>query len=217
MKKCLILANGFAPKKNEVSFLRKQNYLTLICADGGANSARKLNLIPDFIIGDLDSITQSNLDFYKAKSKIIKITRQSDTDVEKAIKFAIENSFDEAILLGVIGNRLDHSFGNLSIAVRFSDQINLRIISGKSVLSIVKGERKFNSVKGETISIYAFDEKTLITSEGLKYNIETEPLNFGKKESTSNVSLGSEFSLKVENGTAFLVRDFDTVKKNDLF
>ncbi|MFO7446876.1 MAG: thiamine diphosphokinase, partial [Ignavibacteriaceae bacterium] len=70
MKKCIILANGKPPKKSLVTFLQKRNYSSLICADGGANSARKLNLTPDVIIGDLDSITSKNLKYFNKKSKI---------------------------------------------------------------------------------------------------------------------------------------------------
>ena len=109
LKKCIILANGKASKKSVIQFLQRKNYSTLICADGGANQARKLSLTPDFIIGDLDSIKKQTTNFYKNKSKIIKQKRQNDTDVEKCLKFAIKNKFEEAVLLGVTGDRLDQN------------------------------------------------------------------------------------------------------------
>ncbi|MCK7517698.1 MAG: hypothetical protein MZV64_08270 [Ignavibacteriales bacterium] len=59
MKKCLIIANGKSPTKKVVEYFYSKGFNTIICADGGANSARKLGIIPDFIIGDLDSA-----DFY---------------------------------------------------------------------------------------------------------------------------------------------------------
>ncbi|MCH7973671.1 MAG: thiamine diphosphokinase, partial [Bacteroidetes bacterium] len=59
MKKCIIIANGKCPKKSELKYFVEQGYSTIICADGGANSALKLKINPDYIIGDLDSIEGS--------------------------------------------------------------------------------------------------------------------------------------------------------------
>ncbi len=69
MKKCIILANGKSPKKSVIQFLQKNNYSTLICADGGSNQANKLGLTPDYIIGDLDSIKKETINFYKINLK----------------------------------------------------------------------------------------------------------------------------------------------------
>jgi thiamine pyrophosphokinase len=74
--KCIILANGKAPAKSVLTFLNKKGYSILICADGGANSARKLNVLPNYIVGDLDSISKDTLKYYSGKSNIIKIKRQ---------------------------------------------------------------------------------------------------------------------------------------------
>lgn len=80
--KCVILANGKPPTKSILTFLEKKGYSVLICADGGANAARKMNVRPDYIIGDLDSISKDTLKFFNGKSKVIGIKRQDDTDVE---------------------------------------------------------------------------------------------------------------------------------------
>lgn len=217
MKKCIIIANGKAPSKRLTVFLASKGYNKIICADGGANSARKLSVIPDFIIGDLDSISPENLDFFTGKSEIIKLPRQSDTDVEKCLKYAISKKFTDVVLLGVIGDRLDHSFGNLSIALKFSDRLNIRIVSGQTVLDIVSEEIELNTYPGETISLYGFDRKTLLTSDGLLYPLNKTPLPFGEKEGTSNVAVSSKVSLKVKGGSIFIVRQLNTLRKHDLF
>jgi len=139
MEKCIIVGNGFKPLKKDILLLRKKNYNFLICADAGADHLYKMNIIPDLIIGDLDSISQKVLSFYSNKTKILHIKRQNDTDIEKALKYAISLKYDEVILLGVIGNRLDHSFCNIGIALKFYDIIKVRLLSGKSILSVQKG------------------------------------------------------------------------------
>ncbi len=214
MKKCIILANGRPPRKNVIEYLQKRSFNILICADGGANSARRLNLIPNFIIGDLDSTDESTLKYFKDKSSIIKITRQNDTDVEKCLKFAIRNNFDEAILAGVSGDRLDHTFCNLGILLKFYGKIKLSIVAENSYLTAYSGSIELNTIRSETISIYGFSTKTKITSEGLKYTLRNTSLPFGQKESTSNVAKSNKVKLKIKGGKIFVIRDFKLMKKN---
>jgi len=216
-KKCIIIANGKSPSRSVIRFLRSQGFNKIICADGGANAARELNIIPDLIIGDLDSITPENLKYFSKISKIIKISRQNDTDVEKCIKYVIRKGYTDCVLLSVIGNRLDHSFCNMGIAIKFADQIRIRIISDQSILSVAMGEIEVNTFPGETFSIYAFDEDTKISSKGLKYRLSETILPFGKRESTSNVALRDKVLLNISGGKIFIVRDYNTLKKNDLF
>ncbi len=217
MKKCVILANGQPPQKRVFDYLIKNVYQTLICADGGANSAEKLNIIPDYIIGDLDSISPSVYDYFYDKCEIIKVKRQNDTDVEKCLKFAIKKKFDEVILLGATGDRLDHSFCNMGIVIKYFDKIAVKILHQKSILRAYAGNVMLRTFPNETISIYGIDSKTKISSRGLKYPLENISLPFGIKESTSNVALHNEVELRIRGGIVFVIRDFDTMRKHGLF
>ena len=216
MKKLIILANGKPPAKKVINYLQFSGYNMLICADGGADTARKLGIIPDYIIGDFDSVKKETLRFFRNKSEIINIKRQNDTDVEKCLKFAVKKKYSEAVLLGAIGDRLDHSFCNMGIVIKFFDKIKVRIISDKSILTPYTGDVKLDTVPDETISLYGFDEKTRITSTGLKYPLKKTALPFGQRESTSNVAVKDSVTLKVSGGIIFVIRDFNTLKKHDL-
>ena len=216
MKGCIILANGYIPKKRDIVYLRKNGYKYFICADGGANSAKKLNMIPDIIIGDLDSITAESLQHYKKKRVIIKkITRQNDTDVEKCIKYAVGKKFTDIVLLGATGDRLDHTFCNIGIALKFNKDIAVKILHEKSFMKVISGQVILDTLPGEAISIYGIDSKTKFTSIGLKYPLKNVALPFGVKESTSNVALSGKVELKIKNGQALIVRDFEVIKDND--
>jgi thiamine pyrophosphokinase len=217
MKKCIIIGNGKPPGKSIIRFLQSRNYSTIICADGGANSARRLGIIPDYIIGDLDSIFHETLKYYKHKSKIIKIERQNDTDVEKCLKLAIKKGFSIAAMTGVTGDRLDHTFCNLGIVLKFFNKIEIEIIADKSLLRVYTGKVSIKTKPNEIISLYGLDGKTIITSKGLKYPLIKTALPFGKKESTSNVALSDKIDLKISGGIIFVIRDFNTLRRNGLF
>lgn len=217
MKKCIIIANGKSPIKKVVDYFVKKGFTAIICADGGANSAKKIGITPDYIIGDLDSVSTSTLKYFKGKSNIIKYSRQNDTDVEKSLKFAIEKKFNEVVLFGVTGDRLDHTICNLGIVIKFFNKIKISLVSERSYLKPINTTSGFQSRIGETISLYAFNKKTRITSIGLKYKLNNIALPFGVKESTSNVSTKNKIQLKVNGGIVFIIRDFNFMKKYDLF
>jgi thiamine pyrophosphokinase len=217
MKKCIILANGKPPKKSIITFFQKKGYSQLICADGGANSALKMKLVPDIIIGDLDSISLESLKEFKSVSKIIKLNRQNDTDVEKCLKYAIKNKFAEALLVGATGNRLDHTFCNLGIVLKFLPSIKISLIAENSFLKAYIGNIELSTHPGETTSIYAISPKTKITSRGLKYELKNTALPFGVRESTSNIAIKNSLKLEIQNGVVFVIRDVNLMMKYDLF
>ena len=217
MKKCIILANGKPPKKNLITFFQGKHFKKLICADGGANSAYELGLVPDAIIGDLDSISSETLNEFKSISKVIRLKGQNDTDVEKCLKFAIKNNYDEALLTGVTGNRLDHTFCNLGIVLKIFSEINISLVAENSFLKPYSGIVKLKTKPKEIVSVYGIDSKTRISSRGLKYPLKNVSLPFGKKESTSNVATGNEVELKITGGIIFVIRDVNLMIKYDLF
>ncbi len=216
MKKCIILANGKPPEKSVITFFRKKDYKTLICADGGSNSALKMKLVPDVIIGDLDSISPAALKKFKDASTVIQLKRQNDTDVEKCLKYAIKKKYSEVLLTGATGNRLDHTFCNLGILLKYFYLIRITLIAENSLLRAYTGNAELKTIPGETISVYGISPKTRFKSDGLKYELNNIPLPFGVRESTSNIAKKKTVKLKIKNGIAFVIRDVKLMMKNDL-
>ena len=217
MKKCIILANGKPPRKSIIQYFQNRNYSTLICADGGANSALKMNLIPDVIVGDMDSISTESKRKFKTTSRFITIKRQTDTDVEKCLKYVIKSGYTESVLTGVTGNRLDHTICNLGIVLKYYPQIGIALIAEDSFLKPYSGCVNLRSFRAETISLYGFDKKTKLKSKGLKYPLNEIAIPFGEKESTSNVATKDEVELIIRNGVVFVIRDINVMIKRGLF
>lgn len=216
-KSCIIIANGDMPRKGIINYLLKKDTDTIIAADGGANSALKLGIIPNYIIGDFDSLQKNVKKYFSDKAVFIHYKRQNDTDVEKSLKFAIKKGFKKVYLFGATGNRLDHSICNLGIIIKFFDRLKIILIHGKTILAPYNTDVVLQTIPNETISLYAFDDETFITSKGLKYPLKNANLKFGKKESTSNVALGTQVELKISGKIIFVIRELNTVKNNGLF
>jgi len=211
IKKALIVANGFKPGKSLIRSLKKYGYDFLIAADGGANNLRELNILPDLVIGDLDSILTDTLNWVKKSSEVVQIKRQNDTDVEKAIKYIIKKKCPQAIIIGGTGNRLDHSIANLSFLIKYFDKINLLLVHMDSILIPYSGYNEIKVRKGEIISLYTFKPGVEVSAKGLKYKLNKTSLMFGVKDSTSNIAVSNKISLNAENGIAFLIRGLKEV------
>ncbi len=216
-KGCIILANGRPPAKELLEYFMSSGFGTLICADGGANSARLLEMVPDFIVGDLDSIEPDTLQYFTGNSTMVKYKRQNDTDVEKCIKFAAKKKFTKCLIMGATGDRLDHSFCNIGITVKFMGLIDIYLVSGESLLEPFTGTIERQCTVGETVSIYGISHDTLFTTSGLKYKLKSESLPFGVRESTSNIVISEKIKITASTGAGLFVRSLQSVKDNGFF
>ena len=120
-------------------------------------------------------------------------------------------------MLGATGDRLDHTFCNLGIVLKYFNKIKIKIIHQRSLLTAFTGNIILSTIPNEVISFYGFDSKTRVKSSGLKYPLKNITLPFGQKESTSNVAAGNQVHLQINGGKIFVIRDFDLLRKHDLF
>ena len=131
--KAIIFLNGeYEYEENFVEELfDKEDYV--FCADGGANYAYKYGLNAKYIIGDLDSIEQSVLEYYKNMNCIIeKYPREKDfTDFELILKKidVIQKDkniqFEKIYVLGGLGGRVDMTLSNLNLMETYKNLIFL--------------------------------------------------------------------------------------------
>ena len=87
--KCIIMANG---EYGELSWYKEilSSADRIICADGGANYAQLLGIIPHCIIGDLDSISTEARNYYAGQGVSFQQypSRKDYTDLQLALQAA---------------------------------------------------------------------------------------------------------------------------------
>jgi thiamine pyrophosphokinase len=200
----LIIANGTLPKKSVVlSTLKTSDYI--VCADGGANSAWKLNIVPDIILGDFDSISESTIQHYR-KVKMLRIADQDSTDLEKAIRHCIEQHHRTVCIIGATGSRLDHTTGALGCFKKFQWKVNLVFLDTEGALSGIKKSVKIETEAGDRISLIPLDRCVGVTTTNLKYRLNDDDLELGVREGISNIATGNEVKISVRKGTLLLYK-----------
>ena len=134
-KRCVIVGgadiNNYEYIKSE---LNDDDFL--IFCDCGLRHMTPLEVRPSLIVGDFDSHENPHLDV----ETIVLPCEKDDTDTVFAVKEALKRGFDNFLLIGVIGARLDHTLGNVSILL-YLDSLGkrARIIDDYSEMEIVSG------------------------------------------------------------------------------
>ena len=209
--RCVIFANGEI--KN---YKRYKQHLTgaeyIICADGGAKHAVALNLIPNLITGDFDSIDQKTLDnFLATGSQIMQYpTEKDEVDTELALIEAIKLNPKEILLMGVVGDRLDHTLGNIQLLVLpVSQGIDCYIISDRHIISLITPDcpAVIAGEQGDLLSLLPMTQTVCgVVSQGLKWNLQDSTFKFGHPLGISNVLLGNSAEVRIKEGVMLLIR-----------
>lgn len=206
----LIIGNGSDIDK---SYIKDLNIDYVICADGGLEKVNKLGLKPDLILGDFDSVNLSVLEKFKNLNiETVRFPSEKDyTDMELAINHAVNKGFNDIILVGASGTRLDHTVANiLLIENYYKNNINIKILDNNNLIQMVYDNMTIPFRKNHFVSIIPLSEKIEgLTLEGFKY-----PLNNVIVERGSTLCISNEIfedvgiiKLKTGNAIVFVSRD----------
>lgn len=208
MSDCLIVCDGELNKKTLNKIVSKNKpRLQVIACDGASDFLRKCKLIPDYIIGDLDSITPSTLAFYKNKKvSIKKVSNQNKNDLEKALDLAISKKFNKIIITGLTGKRFDHSLNNLSIMKKYNNKADIRVCEKDCEMMIINKSAEFSAKVGDIISLIPLPKASGVKTEGLKYKLNNETLEFGKREGALNEAAQSFVNIKITKGNLLVIK-----------
>ena len=201
MDKTVILANGEMPSHPTPLAILK-NAKKIICCDGSISFLEQQNITPHIIIGDCDSITSAQ----KEKYKSIIHTDKNDAynDLQKAIKYCIENNRNEVIILGASGLREDHFLANIGILMHYANQLSLTMITNYGIFIPINQTTTFESYSGQQVSVFSFSQDTKITYYGLKYPVCKHQFK-ELWEGSLNETIDESFTVEIEGNGAVLI------------
>jgi len=185
MKNAVILCNGAPPLKTQLTQCL-ENADLFIAADGGGNIALSFNLIPDVVIGDLDSFTQ-----HDAPCTVIKDPDQQTNDLEKALLYAIKMGCSSVIVFGATGQRADQTVKNLSVLKQFNKQFDDLIFKDRySDIKLISSIHTETLPLNTSLSLFPLSGVVRgVSSKGLKYPLENDTLENGVFDGSSNETI----------------------------
>ena len=200
MKRCVIVAGGACAPIGP----REEGDFVVAC-DSGLRWCQREGLVPDLMLGDFDSYrgelpeTIPVLRFPK---------RKDDTDTMLAVRWAIENGFEEVLLLCALGGSLDHLLANIQ-TLHFASEAGLRAGARdeRTELCVLRpGSYRFPERAGWKFSVLALtDRVTGLTIRGAVYELAD-----GELSNAFPLGVGNDFAgdiaLQFHTGTVLVLQ-----------
>jgi thiamine pyrophosphokinase len=209
-KRALIICDGELKKRLINKFVNlnlHQKQLVIIAADGASNFLYKHKIIPDFIIGDLDSLSPAAKKYFSNKKVVIKkILDQYKNDFEKCLRFSIGRKLKQISIIGFAGKRFDHTLNNLSVLKKYYSKANIKVYDDKYEYFIISNNIEFNYKACEIVSIMALPKAEGVKTTGLKYHLNNETLEFGIREGALNSSSSNFVKIEMRKGHLLIVK-----------
>ena len=204
MKRCVVV--GAAPIFHPDWLLKQiRPNDTIICADGGYQVLQSLGISPTLLVGDFDS-------YHGQLPQEIETIRlpveKDDTDMMFCIKEGIHRGYDEFLLLGGLGGRLDHTIANLSALLYLAERgIFARLCDEQNeAFAVLKGDFDLIGKKGELFSVFPFGTKECCVSyQGLQYPLSKGTLTSSFPLGVSNCIQSQQAKVIVHEGPALFV------------
>ncbi len=186
------------------SLLKTDDYI--IAADSGFAHVKKMELFPDVMIGDMDSVK----DEYNAKEVIKLEVMKDETDTEAAVRVALEKGADSILILGAIGSRADHTMANILLLKMLYDmKVDALLLNENNEIRFFDKEISVCGVKGDTISIIPMSDLIGVYTKGLFYKLTGDILKFGTSRGVSNVMTDITCNVKAESGYGLIIKSRD--------
>ncbi|MCF6303432.1 MAG: thiamine diphosphokinase [Devosiaceae bacterium] len=162
----------------------------VVCADGGAQVCTQAGIVPEAIIGDLDSLEERGE--WEKKTKVFELSEQVTTDFEKCL-YSVEAP--NTVCLGVIGKRLDHTLAALDVLARYSTERELVIVGEVDLILAADNYFAFEVDEGARVSIHPILPVLFERSKGLEFALDGLHLSPGYQLGTSNRAQGGVFEI----------------------
>ncbi len=211
MGKCILMCAGeFSPMNISVE---DGDYV--IAVDGGFRYLRELQIEPDLLLGDFDSMSEEDLAYFRKirarhPEKIEQLpVEKDDTDTVAAVKRGLALGFKEFAIYGALGGRLDHAMANIQTLLwikhhggdgaLLSPQMQIRVLEDEGYV--------FPDTFSGTFSLFALGEKASgISIHGTKYEAEQAVLTNDFPLGVSNETVdGVRSSITIQEGSVLLM------------
>ncbi len=206
--RAIIFANGDLPQAATVH-QRLTPADWIIAADGGARHALSLGITPQVVIGDLDSLAETDRAQLERSGVqlIVYPARKDYTDLELALHHALKRGVTEIVIFAALGGRWDQSLANLMLlTLPVLKDIPTQIVEGKTSARVIHDRAEIDGQAGDTLSLIALKgDARGVTITGCEYPLHQATLPFGVTLGISNVLIQPRAIITVEDGLVLAV------------
>jgi thiamine pyrophosphokinase len=209
--RAVIFANGEMPDVIAARrVLQPGDYV--IAADGGTRHALSAGVVPDVIVGDMDSLTPAERERAERGGAQFRSfpARKDETDLELALGHAVDAGAERIVVLAALGGRLDQTIANVFLLTLPGLRgIDVRIVQGGQTASVIDRSTGVFAIlgrPGDTVSLIPLGGDACgVTAVGLEWPLNESVLRFGPARGVSNVLTGEQAKVSVRSGRLLCV------------
>ena len=200
--RAVIVANGDAVSADRTVAATAD---LLIAADGGALLCSRWGLLPQLVVGDLDSLGASHAeDLARRGARVVAHPPEKDeSDTELAVRLALERGAQEIVLLAALGGgRLDHAIANILLIAGPQLGGRVRAVRGGTTVRALHGggTLALDGSAGDLVTLLPIGDAHGVVTEGLRYPLNDSPLVAGAARGLSNVIERTPASVAIGGG-----------------
>ena len=216
MQRIIIFANGELPDPNQARHLLHVDDF-IICADGGTRHALALDLHPNLIIGDMDSLEKGQLENLQKSGVSIELypRDKNETDLELAINRAIEFNPTQIIIIAALGGRLDQTLANITLLADSrlltlqpgsGQAFDIRLDDGVEEIFICRDQVRVHGRSGDLVSLIPWQGAVSeVQTINLKWALHKETLYPDKTRGISNEMIDDIASISIGSGLLLIL------------
>ncbi len=215
----LIISGGNLEKEFACSYISQHSCELTIAVDAGMKFFYEQNIIPDYIVGDFDSVEPEILQSFQniggeKKPVILQFQPEKDeTDTELAIRTAIKQGSKTIHLLGATGSRMDHVMGNFHLlGAAMKQGVDCQIVDWHNRIRmicqdmVIKKENQY----GKYVSLFPFTPQVKgLTLRGFKYPLNNYTLECYHSLGVSNEIIGTQAEISFQEGILLVIESRD--------
>lgn len=174
--------------------------ISWVAADGAANILIKKNIVPSYIVGDMDSVETK----YLTTSVYKKVHEQQTNDFEKVLMFVKDKGWKKIAIMGFQGKDIDHTLNNWSIVMKYGKLLQLCIVDNNKCSIPLYSDCQLPYQKGLLVSLIP-QPMVNITTIGLEWELQNGILELGKREGARNRATSENVYITIHSGSVLLV------------
>jgi thiamine pyrophosphokinase len=185
----------------------KSASVTIAC-DSGIKLFRRFNMAPSYLIGDMDSAEEKDVEWAKSMGvKVLKFPpEKNELDTELALIMARGLQENKAVLSGVLGSRIDQSMAGIYLLAAYND-LDSEISEEYINIGTVKKRKVFNALKDETWTVLPLGGQVNgLNLLGYKYELTNKHLNPWDTLGVSNQAAGEKVEISLSEGIVCYIR-----------
>ena len=185
-----------------------------IAVDGGYEYCKLLEITPDYILGDFDSLGEKEAEnvFEIAKTEKEKVillpAEKDDTDMLAALKLGLSKGYQSFRIYGGMGGRIEHTIANIQCLLYLKDRNAVGyLMDGTGMILVAKNEKiSFQDSLEGYMSLFSMGDKAVVSIENMKYPLQEKEVTNSFPVGISNEFIyGSKAKVTVHKGAVVMI------------